>query len=87
MSDTPYSALRYNQVRQKASHNSYQRGEGLADQIVYWRLRGVEFDIHNGNDSGRWPPIAQDWYVYHLSVADQGSSVRRLSDGDRKSVV
>ncbi len=81
MSDTPYSALRYNQVRQKASHNSYQRSEGLADQIVYWRLRGVEFDIHNGNDSGRWPPIAQDWYVYHLSVADQGSSVRRFSDG------
>ena len=60
MSDTPYSALRYNQVRQKASHNSYQRSEGLADQIVYWRLRGVELDIHNGNQSGRWPPIAQN---------------------------
>lgn len=81
MSVTPYSELRYNQVRQKASHNSYQRIENLADQVAYWRLRCVELDIHNGNKAGGWPPLSGDWYVYHVSVVDQGSSIRRLSDG------
>jgi hypothetical protein len=35
MADTPYSEIRYNQVRQKSSHNSFQRDEGIYDQMLY----------------------------------------------------
>lgn len=70
----------YNQVRQKGSHNSYQRTEGYPDQALYWRIRSLEIDIHNSNNGAYWPPLDSDWYVYHMSVVDQGSSVNRLSD-------
>lgn len=74
------TTLRYNQVRQKGSHNSYQRTEGYPDQALYWRVRSLEIDIHNSNDGAGWPALNGDWYVYHVSVVDQGSSVNRLSD-------
>lgn len=77
MKSVPYPSLRYNQVQQKSSHNSYRRDEGLADQLVYWRLRDVELDIHNVLNPAA--PLAGDWFVYH-SRADTNSSVYRLSD-------
>ncbi|HWK89928.1 MAG TPA: hypothetical protein VNP72_08025, partial [Longimicrobium sp.] len=43
---TPYSQLRYNQVRARGSHNSYQRDEDIADQLLFWRLRHIELDLH-----------------------------------------
>lgn len=80
MSTVPYAEVFYNQVRAKASHNSYQRTEGLSDQFAYWRLRSLELDLHNGNDGAGWPTLDGDWYVYHVSVVDQGSSVRTFKD-------
>lgn len=78
MAYTPYEEIRYNQVRQKASHNSYQRDEGLYDQFLYWRLRSMEVDIHNGK-TGR-QSLTGNWYVYHTDVVDSGTTVDKLSD-------
>jgi len=73
---------RYNQVRQKNSHNSYQRKEGYDDQEVYWRIRGVEFDIHNGKGCLGQPNLDGDWYVYHYcNLGGLETSVDKLSDG------
>lgn len=74
------TTLTYNQVRQKGSHNSYQRTEGYADQALYWRIRSLEIDIHTSNNTAGWPALSGDWYVYHLAGVDQNSSVNRLSD-------
>ena len=78
MSDTPYSSIRYNQVRQKSSHNSFQREEGIYDQMLYWRLRSLEFDIHN--DKGTSPNLTGNWYIYHTAVVDESTTVDKLSD-------
>ena len=74
------SDIRYNQVRQKSSHNSYQCKEGYPDQALYWRIRSMEIDIHNSNNSAGWPQLDGDWYVYHISVVDQGTSVNTLEN-------
>lgn len=78
MSDTPYSSIRYNQVRQKSSHNSFQRKEGIYDQMLYWRLRSLEFDIHV--DKGLSPNLTGNWYIYHTAVVDEDTTVDKLSD-------
>ncbi len=52
---------RYNQVQQRGSHNSYQRTEGLYDQMIYWRLRSIELDIHNGKACSGRPSLDGDW--------------------------
>src|SRR5215213_75042 len=78
MTYTPYEDIRYNQVRQKASHNSYQRDEGLYDQFLYWRLRSMEVDIHNGK-TGR-QALTGNWYVYHTNIVEPGTTVDKLSD-------
>jgi hypothetical protein len=78
MADTPYSEIRYNQVRQKSSHNSFQRDEGIYDQMLYWRLRSLEFDLHNGK--GTSPSLTGNWYIYHTYGVDDGTSVDKLSD-------
>jgi hypothetical protein len=67
----------YNAVRQKSSHNSYQRMEALLDQLVYHRVRSVELDIHNGKSG--WSNVAGNWFVYH-SATDTGTTCHRLSD-------
>lgn len=69
--------LRYNQVQQKSSHNSFSRDEGLLDQLVFHRIRSIEFDIYRGK-LGR-PGISDDWYVYHTPVIDTGTSCDKLS--------
>ena len=78
MADTPYSEIRYNQVRQKSSHNSFQREEGIYDQMLYWRLRSLEFDLHN--DKGMSQNLTGNWYIYHTAVVDDGTTVDKLSD-------
>ncbi|ADD68153.1 conserved hypothetical protein [Denitrovibrio acetiphilus DSM 12809] len=75
-----YADIRYNQVRQKSSHNSYQRQESYTGQALYWRLRSMEIDIHSSNNSALWPQLMGDWYVYHASVVDQESSVNTFTD-------
>ncbi len=71
--------IKYNQVRQKGSHNSYQRSEGYPDQALYWRIRSLEIDIHNSNNRDGWPALNGEWYVYHSSSDDE-TSVNTLSD-------
>jgi hypothetical protein len=78
MADTPYSEIRYNQVRQKSSHNSFQREEGIYDQMLYWRLRSLEFDLHN--DKGVSQNQTGNWYIYHTAVVDEDTTVDKLSD-------
>jgi hypothetical protein len=55
--------LRYNQVQQKHTHNSYQRREGVLDQVLYYSVRSLEIDIHI-NKPGE-EPVDGDWYVWH----------------------
>lgn len=57
--------LRYNQVQQKASHNSYQRREPLLVQLHDFKIRCIEFDIH-----ARPFAPAFDWWVYHNRKGD-----------------
>ncbi len=57
--------LRYNQVQQKASHNSYQRKEDLMTQLKDFRIRAIEFDIHKKPKAP-----AGDWWVYHNLKGD-----------------
>jgi hypothetical protein len=78
MADTPYSEIRYNQVRQKSSHNSFQREEGIYDQFLYWRVRSLEFDLHN--DKGLSQNLTGNWYIYHVYISDDDTTVDKLSD-------
>jgi hypothetical protein len=57
------TGLRFNEVYQKAIHNSYERDEALFDQLVYHRVRALELDIHVGKWT--WPDVAGNWYVFH----------------------
>jgi len=74
---TSYGQIKYNQVRARGSHNSYQRDEDLMDQLISWRLRHVELDLHNtldgiGSEDG-------NWYVYHNIQSE--TKLKRFSDG------
>ena len=68
-----YSDLRYNEVRQTSSHNSFQRSEGIYDQVVYWRIRSLEIDLHLGKPFR--DALKKDWYVYHVAGIDPDTTV------------
>jgi len=73
-----HAQLRYNDVIQKSSHNSYNKDEGLMDQLVFHRLRSIEFDIRNtkiGQSTRN-----DDWFVYHIPVVDTKTNCNRLSE-------
>ena len=57
-----YEDLRYNEVRQTSSHNAFQRLEGIYDQVVYWRIRSLEIDLHRGKPFRS--ALKKDWYIY-----------------------
>ncbi|PCC70595.1 Phosphoinositide phospholipase C, Ca2+-dependent [Nannocystis exedens] len=71
------SGPRYHEVRQKSSHNAFQRHEALFDQIVYHRIRSLELDIHTGKAFEA--ALAGDWFVYHTDVIDDDTHCRTLS--------
>lgn len=73
----PAAGLRYDQVRQKSAHNSFQRDESLLDQLVYHRIRSLELDVHHSASFAAELP--GDWYVYHIDVVDDDSHCRTLS--------
>jgi hypothetical protein len=76
-----YDNVKYNQVRAKASHNSYLRKESISDQLRVWDIRSIELDIHTGNDWKAWDKLEHNWYVYHVCVSILNrSSVRTFSD-------
>ncbi|MBZ5712848.1 Ca2+-dependent phosphoinositide-specific phospholipase C [Nannocystis pusilla] len=71
------SGPRYHEVRQKSSHNAFQRHESLIDQLVYHRIRSLELDVHVGKSFES--SIAGDWFVYHTDIIDADSQCRTLS--------
>ncbi|MCY1056685.1 Ca2+-dependent phosphoinositide-specific phospholipase C [Nannocystis sp. SCPEA4] len=71
------SGPRYHEVRQKSSHNSFQRHESLIDQLVYHRIRSLELDVHVGKSFES--SIAGDWFVYHTDIIDADSQCLTLS--------
>ncbi|MFP6687576.1 MAG: Ca2+-dependent phosphoinositide-specific phospholipase C, partial [Polyangiaceae bacterium] len=68
---------RYHEVRAKSAHNAYERNEAVFDQLVYHRVRSLEFDIHT--DKLGWPSPSGDWYVYHDTLSSK-TTCHRLSD-------
>ena len=68
--------LRYNEVRQTSSHNAFQHLEGIYDQVVYWRVRSLEIDLHRGKPGRN--ALKKDWYIYHVAVVDPDTSVDRF---------
>lgn len=74
--DPPVS-LRYDEVRQKSAHNSFQRDEAIIDMISVHRVRSLEFDIHVGKSLE--DEVAGDWFVYHTDVIDDDTQCRLLS--------
>jgi Phosphoinositide phospholipase C, Ca2+-dependent len=49
-----YKDLLYHQASFKASHNSYERKESLAEQIDKYGCRGLELDISQSSDGSKW---------------------------------
>jgi hypothetical protein len=73
--------VRYNEVRQKASHNAYQRDESIIDQLIYHRVRTIEYDLHTNYGE----PVLKlqaapdgDWLVYH-HIADMSTNFKLFS--------
>jgi hypothetical protein len=72
--------LRYNEVAQIGTHNSYEtiwdgyanRIESLFDQLAYHQVRSLELDIHDRSPDYSEIPIEddQDFYVYHDGYRD-----------------
>jgi len=57
------AAIPYNQLRQKSSHNAYERDEALIDQMQYHRIRSLELDIWRSKTGSS----SEDgsWFVFH----------------------
>lgn len=74
-----WGGVKYNALRMKSSHNSYERHEALLDQLVFHRVRSIELDIHNGKSE--WLRVPGNWYVYHSdSLSESQTTCHRLSD-------
>ena len=77
----PSIDVRYNEVRQKASHNAYQRDESIIDQLIYHRVRTIEYDLHTNYGDPvlklQAAPVG-DWLVYH-HIADMSRNFKLFS--------
>jgi len=70
---------RFNEIQQKATHNSYVRDETIFDELVYHRVRALEFDLHA--DRVGLASAPKDWFVYHMfSAPYSGTQCVRMSD-------
>jgi len=76
------ATLHYDQVQQRSIHNAYlkEKREGLMDQLVYYRLRNLEWDIHSESPYSFERRSNNDWYMYHVAAADQIGRCNLLSD-------
>src|SRR5436853_7034398 len=77
----------FKEVLQKSSHNAFGQNEGLYDQMLYWRIRSLEIDLHVTSANNNSIQQPGDWYVFHAFGDPPGeieqsfeSSVRRLSN-------
>jgi hypothetical protein len=55
--------IRYDKVRQKSSHNAFERKESLRAQLETHSIRSLEIDIHHTKSLFQAP--LGDWFVYH----------------------
>ncbi|MBX3228080.1 MAG: hypothetical protein KIT84_27355 [Labilithrix sp.] len=68
----------YDATVMKSVHNSYERSEPIFDQLLYHRVRSLEFDIHN--EKGGAAPNG-NWFVFHENIPGFNStSCTLLSD-------
>jgi concanavalin A-like lectin/glucanase superfamily protein/calcium-dependent phosphoinositide phospholipase C len=76
----PESALRYTDVVQKSIHNAYlqEKDESILDQLVYYKIRNLEIDIHSKKDVIS-APQGNDWWTYHAAIEDQWGQCELLS--------
>lgn len=77
IANTAFAKIRYNEVQQKSSHNSFSHHEAILDQLVFHRIRSIEFDLHRGK-IGR-SDVTKDWYVYHTPIIDTGTNCDKFS--------
>ncbi|MBI3364351.1 MAG: hypothetical protein HY033_05535 [Ignavibacteriae bacterium] len=85
MPNVDHASLSYNQIQQKSSHNSFERDEGIVDQITKWYIRSLEFDLHirkkvlkEGATTRDWYTVDGDWFIYHDDI-DYTTSYDTLS--------
>ena len=73
--------LRYNQVCQKASHNSYHHDQDIQTQVLQHQVQTLEFDAHLRSPGvvSRENAPPGDWFVYHWAK-DPFTNCRLLSD-------
>lgn len=72
----PGLQVRYNQIRQKSSRSAYRLDEGIYDQLLYWRIRSLEFTLQNRKrlKSG----LRGNWYIFKSE--NPATSVNKLTD-------
>jgi hypothetical protein len=71
---------RYDEIQQRAVHNSYDKAEQLLDQLLFHRARAVEFDLHKWFAVGCPYQPPPDWGIYHVTPGELGYNVCRLGE-------
>jgi hypothetical protein len=92
--DPPADLPRFDEVTQRSIHNAYVRDESILDQLIYYRIRDIEIDIHSQvetNNCGGSPSYASsnDWFVYHtvqVGRFDMLSDLLRILRGYQNAV-
>lgn len=70
------AGTRYNDVRQRSSHNAYQKTAPIGAQLEKLGVRSLELDIHRTKLTAS--DLPGDWHVYH-HLFDQKTSCAKLS--------
>lgn len=74
--EVPAPPVRYNQIRQKSSRHAYHLDEGLYDQLLYWRIRSLEFTLQRRKPLK--PGLRGNWYIF--KAENPATSVHKLTD-------
>ena len=60
------NGARYNEVRQKSSHNAFENSdETIFEQITLSNIHSLEVDLHKGKLG---VDLDGDWYIYHRDI-------------------
>ncbi|MFN7961467.1 MAG: Ca2+-dependent phosphoinositide-specific phospholipase C [Thermoanaerobaculia bacterium] len=75
--------LSYQDVQHACVHNLYDKQEQLLDELIKYRIRDFEFDIHPVGDTYCGPnascPSVPDWFIYH-TMGQVGRNLCSLRD-------
>ena len=74
--EVPGLQVRYNQIRQKSSRTAYHLDEGIYDQLLYWRIRSLEFTLQKRKPLK--PGLSGNWYIFKKE--NPSTSVNKLTD-------